>query len=169
MATNKKVIDRLVGKSKDGSYYWCDYVFDDSMHGAPFRGATGSVFSPVTKARYEEDMDPKNAAERFDDLWREVVRSGGTDKGLEEWAKEMIDNEGDSAVYDLSYYSAGEEVAKKWNEEGGYKDGDDEYAEFSECIGGGRCFNHEMEWDTVYDAELLAEILSYEKPRAATK
>jgi hypothetical protein len=152
-------INKLVGRSEDGDYYWLDYVFED---GEELRGAVGSVFRPVSEAQKEETMSLDNAKERFVDIWAEAARDRRTEQGLEEFVQDIIAVDGEEAFFDFSYYHNSCEIAKVYNSELPENTEESEKAEFSECVGGGRCFNHKIKWAKVYDKKALKLALSYE-------
>jgi len=152
-------VEKLVGKDKSGDYYWLNHVFEDSKG---FRGAVGSVFRPVSEAEKEERMSLENAKDWFGELWREAVKAGNTEESLDDYVKNIIDIDGESAFFDLSDYDVGCKIAEIYNLE--LPDENDK-AEFSECVGGGRCFHHKIKWAKVYDEAALKLALSYEKKR----
>lgn len=159
MSRQQQNINTLVGKSKDGDYYWLNYVFEES---ADFRGATGSVFRPVSEAEKEEKMDFDNAKDWLKEIWQGAVSTGNTEQGLDGYVQEVIDIDGENAFFDLSCYDNGCEIAEMFNSELPENADESEKAEFSECVGGGRCFNHKIEWDKIYDNDALTLALSYE-------
>lgn len=164
----KITFNEIIGKTTYGEYIALDYVFDDSLHDAPFRGATGSHFHPVTNGAAEEARNPENAKEQLKEFWQMSVKDGRTEESLEAWVEHYLNEAGDEALWDLSYSSMGEAAAEIYNkeqaEEWGRELTEDEKAEFSECTGGGRCFSYKMEWAKVYRKDLLALALSFEKP-----
>jgi len=160
----KQDINKLVGKDKSGDYYWLDYVFEDGdFEDGEHSGAVGSVFRPVSEAEKEEQMDSDDAKERFRDLWQNAVDTNNTELGLDDFVQDVIDMDGDEAFFDLSYYDNGCEIAEIFNSELPNDADESEKAEFSECVGGGRCFNRKIKWDKVYDEAALTLALSYEK------
>ena len=157
----KQNVNKLVGRDENGDYYWLDYVFDD---GNGFRGAVGSTFHPVSEAEKEKRMNPENAREHFRGLWQEAVKAGSTEESLDDYVQNLIDIDGIDAFFDLSYYDAGCKVAEIYNSEHS-KDArpPEDLAEFSECTGGGRCFDYKIKWEKIYDKDALDLGLSYEK------
>lgn len=161
MKKEKRIkIDKLVGRTEDGEYYWLDEVFE---HAKNFRGACGSVFRPVTVAQKEEAMTPENAKERFRDLWQEAVRTGHTEDSLDEYVESIVGCDELESFFDLSYYDNGCEIAEIYNSELPADAPEEDNAEFCECVGRGRCFNHKIKWAKVYDTKALKLALSYEK------
>jgi len=155
----KKNVDKLVGRNEDGVYYWLDYVFKDK----DFQGTVGTMFRPVSKFEKENTMSLDAAVDRFEDCWREAVQSGNTEEGLVEYAESIIRWDRDEAFFDLSDYDAGCEVAEMYNSELSADADEGDKAEFSECIGGGRCFCREIKWAKIYDEKALKLALEYEK------
>lgn len=155
-------INKVVGRK--GHEYFA--VGDFFEHGGenPMKGVTGSSFHPVSKAWVEQETDIDALKERFADYWVECVKSGNTELGLEAFAESLYRADGYEAVYDLSYPDLGEEAARLYNarlEEG---HDENEEAEFSECMGGGRMFDAYtlLTLDEVFDEELLKRVAEQE-------
>ena len=161
---SEQKVNKLVGRTTEGDYYWLDCVFEDGdFEDGEHSGAVGSVFRPVSEAEKEEQMDSDDAKERFRDLWQNAVDTNNTELGLDDFVQDVIDMDGDEAFFDLSYYDNGCEIAEIFNSELPNDADESEKAEFSECVGGGRCFNRKIKWDKVYDEAALTLALSYEK------
>ena len=158
----REKIEQVVGRTTNGEYYVLDYVFDERGVN-PFRGAVGSVMRPVSAREAAEAMDIESVIERYEDVWRECVSHGDETRSLEDFAESISMNDGLESMFDLSYCKIGEEVAKMYNTElPEHHDSEDE-AEFSECVGGGRCFNHGLKFEKVYRQDLLNLALSHEE------
>lgn len=143
--------DKLVGE-KDGDFYFCDYIF---YEGEDFKGATGTVLTPVTKEDYLDRTEGEGLLDYLREIWQQAVSAGQTEKSLEDWAEEVINIDGDEAVFDLSGYDLWGQLRQiGYNEE--------EYPVF-QCSGGGRCFGRFDKFDKVYDQELLDKIRKIEK------
>lgn len=142
--------NKLVGRTGD-EYYFCDYIF---THADDFKGATGSVLRPVSKAEYEERTSQEELEDRFSDVWREAVASGSTTDSLSVWVEQAFDIDGDEMVFDLSY-------SRYWDQLRELGFNDEEYPLF-ECTGGGRCFSKDIKFDEVYDQGLLNKIIAIE-------
>jgi hypothetical protein len=155
----KQHIDKLIGRDISGDYYWLEYVFEDS---SDFRGAVGSVFRPVSVTKKEERMTPENAREWLAEGWREAVKAGTTEQSLDDYIQNVIDIDGESAFFDQSYFDTGCKIAEIYNSELPKDADESEQAEFSDCGGGGRCFNQKIVWNKIYDQEALTLALSYE-------
>lgn len=155
MAKNNKQIRKLIGK-KDGLYCVCDYVFDDGE----FRGAVGSTFQPIDKDGYEtmHNSSSEEVKDRFHDLWAGAAKDGRTEESLEEFCENILACDGDDALWDLSYSNYAWDLIRDAIPELT----EDEYPVF-ECVGGGRCFDPNMQWDELYDAETWALICKYER------
>lgn len=143
-------IGKLVGRIEN-EYYICDTLFE---HADGFKGATAMVLYSVSRSMYEERIDPENpdTLEYFEDCWRGAVQAETTTEGLEEWVKTVLNIDGDEAVFDFSGYDYWEmlrEFVPELTEE--------DYPVF-ECVGGGRCFRPDMEWDEIYNEELWQKI-----------
>lgn len=158
MARNETKYNKPVG-IKDGSVYVVDYTFEDTMHGEPFVGVTGTVLSPVSQAYIDERNEPENIEENYRDCWVEAVKSNNTDEGLTDWVRSnVIDDchDGDfpghdtSGLYDIEEYIP--DLLQHFED-----------AVTFECIGGGRCFSKNMEFDVVLDQALVDEINRLEK------
>jgi hypothetical protein len=155
-------INKVVGRT--GHEYFAVNDFFEHGGANPLKGVTGSVLRPVSAAQVEEDTDSDALEERFEDIWRESVKSGSTELGLAAFAESIYLGDGLEAVYDLSDYDLGEEAAKLYNAR--LEEGHDpsEEAEFSECIGGGRIFDAHMllTMDEVFDEELRKRVAEQE-------
>lgn len=156
----RKKVDVLVGKSTDGAYYWLDEVFE---HRPDFRGAVLTVFRPVSRSEAENAIDPESSdtQDRFKECWKEAVKAGSTDDSFLGWLETVLDSDGIEASFDLSGYDNGQIVAELHTKENELTE--DGVCEFSECIGGGRCFSRDMEWEKIYDQAALDLAMSYEK------
>ena len=145
--------NQLVGRIGD-SYYFCDYIFEDRG----FKGAVASVLCPVSKSDYDNrhDLDNSDTLEWFRELWQWAVDGNYTEESLVSYAQDVIDDDGDDALWDLSYnhyWDALREAIPELTE--------DEYPVF-EAAGGGRRFSPDMEWDEIYDQELWEKIKAIE-------
>ena len=139
----EKKINKLVGRIGD-EYYFCDYIFSHD----DFHGAKGTILRPVNKDEYEGAMDIKNAKDRFYDLWAEAVEDRRTEESLEDYCQNIIDCDNEEAFWDFSgsnYWDDLREAIPELTKE--------EYPVF-ECVGGGRSFSLNMEWDEIYDRDL---------------
>ena len=139
--------DKLIGR-KGEEYYYLDYVF---THRQDFKGATGSIMRPVTEAEAEERRDDWDSD---GEMWRQAVAGESTTLSQEEWQQQALAIDGDDLVFDLSYCCThGEDLLERL--------GRDEY-ELVECLGGGRCFYTDIEWDELFEPELWELIKEYE-------
>lgn len=157
MAKNQKNYNTPVG-IKDGNLYLVNYTFEDEMHGEPFKGVTGAVLAPLSQEYIDEKNDPEEIKEYYREFWVESVRNGDTELGLEEYVSNIHESYGDGAFpgHDTSYTShidIDSELVKTH-----FPDAVD-----FECIGGGRCFEKDMDFDVVLDEFLVSEINRLEK------
>jgi len=135
----------------DGEYYMLDYIFDD---GKDFKGATGSVFSPVSPEEQEDLLDIDNIKDTFADCWREAVSGGHTEDSLDDYCQSIIDNDGIDGVIDTSYSNYWDKIRqldKKFTDDWVFN-----------CTGGGRCFSKNMKFDKVFRQDLIDIINKYE-------
>lgn len=149
--------NKLVGRIGN-EFYFCDYIFIDTLFNKPFKGATGTVLTPVTNEEYEATHDPCNreTLERVKEIWQMVVTEGKTKDSLIEFTKDIINNDGDDFFFDLSGYDLHEQIRDaetKFNE--------NDYPIFT-CVGGGRCFDPDMKFDKIYDKKLWEKIKKIE-------
>jgi len=147
-------IKKLVGRI-DNSYYFCDTLFE---HADDFKGATATVLCSVSRENYENRTDPQNSdtIEYFEECWRESVKVRATTKSLETWVEDVLVIDGDEAVFDVSGFEYWDDLRKAVPELT-----EENYPVF-ECVGGGRSFEPNMEWDEIYDLELWERIKEIE-------
>jgi len=143
---DKKLVGRI-----DNAYYFCDTIFD---YKDGLKGATATVLCPVSRENYEQRIDPSDfdTLSCFADCWRGAVQAGTTTKGLEAWVEEVLYIDGDKAVFDFSgfdYWDDLRNAVPKLTEK--------DYPVF-ECVGGGRSFSPDMQWDEIYNKELWERI-----------
>ena len=148
-------VKKLVGRIDD-SYYICDTLFE---HTDDFRGAVATVLCPVTREDYENRIDPGNPTtiEYFEDCWRQAVHAGTTTSSLEDYVEAILGVDGEEAVFDFSgyeYWDMLREAVPELTEE--------DYPVL-ECVGGGRSFSVDMQWDELYDESLWQEIKEIER------
>lgn len=153
---NQKNYDKAVGIIDD-QVYVVNYTFEDEMHGEPFNGVTGGILVPLTQDYIDSRNDVEEVMENYRDLWVEQVKSNCTDLGLQEWVEQNIvtDYEGEFPGHDTSDLHT-------------IEDDEQVKAHFPdavsfECIGGGRCFRKNMQWDVIFDQHLVDEINRLEK------
>lgn len=145
---------KLVGRI-DCYYYFCDYLFN---HKDGFKGATATVLRPVSREDYEQRTDPydSDTLEYFEECWKGAVQAGTTTEGLETWVKEVLAVDGDEAVFDFSGYDYWDDLRDAVPELT-----EEDYPVF-ECVGGGRSFRPDMQWDEIYNEELWERIKAIE-------
>ena len=140
--------NKVVG-IKDGVIYLVNYTFSSTYNDTPFVGVTGSQLVPLCQA-YVDDM---------------LAIDGDNAASLAECYEVDTDNIDPKWWEDLCY---------QYDCEGrlfpGHDDGDTHYLDDDwctkhfptavgfECIGGGRIFSAGMQFDVVFDQELLDEI-----------
>lgn len=156
---DQKNIGKLVARTEDGEFVFCDYIFRDELHGNPFNGAVGSIMRPVPRSEYDERIDPENLREEARGFWQEKVTHGGFEGSLDEFLEEAEDDLIDAA-YDDSYADEyGPQLRALGFSEADYP--------VIECTGGGRVFRADDTYAEVYDSALLAEILEVEGSNAS--
>jgi hypothetical protein len=161
----KDTYNKLVA-SRDNEFYFVDYIFNDADG---FKGATGTIVTPVSKEYYDYATSEQGILERYmdamgEDEWLEAL---GLDREDFEDEDEMIKAIEDG-IYDL--YRVGElnpfeevnydleEQMRKLTE---FSDSD-EFPLF-EVIGGGRSFRKDSNFDKIYDQELYNKIRKVEE------
>lgn len=146
--------NKLVAR-KDDLYYFCDYIFSD---GATFRGATATVLRPIPNDEYKERTDRDSLIDSLEEAWKDAVQSGCTTWGLEAWADEAINIDGEEHCAGMD--PSGEHLYPQMRALGL---SEEDYPAI-ECMGGGRSFSHDDEFDEIYDPELWAKIQEVERP-----
>lgn len=155
---NQVNYNRIVG-IKDDQIYLVNYTFEDTLNGSEFKGVTGAVLSPVSQAYIDDRNSEENLEEYYREFWSLAVQEGDTELGLTDWIEQNVDRayeDGDFPGHDTSYVNhldLDSDVIKE-----NFPD-----AVTFECIGGGRCFTKNMEFDVIIDEFLVSEINRLEK------
>lgn len=152
---------------RNGVLYLVNYTFEDTMHDKPFVGVTGSNLVPYTQAEAEQRSEPETFADLYEMEfhWREAVKEERTTESYADWLDSVIQEqraEGkDFPMCDDSdtQYINVEEMKKYFGKD---------IIGF-ECVGGGRCFHGDDEFDVVLDQHLLNEIRRLEAPKEKPK
>lgn len=132
--------NKLIGRIGE-KYYFLDDIFqyDDN-----FKGATGSVLIPLTEEECQEINEQANDDSELTDFWKQAVEADRTTDSLEDWCEQVRDEQGEDAGLDPSYRAKYMQILQKIKP--------DTYT--TDCVGGGRCFDIDMEWDEIYNPEL---------------
>jgi len=140
-------INKIVGRIGE-EFYFCEKFFEceDS-----FRGVVGSVLVPVSP---EEAEERRRNFDEDGELWRDAVANELTELEHEDWVEEVLAVDGDEAVFDLV---SSEKEAAVIEKVGADK------VELVECVGGGRIFRPDLEWDELYDPALWERIKEFER------
>jgi hypothetical protein len=157
---DQKNYNEIIGITDSGEIYLLNYIFESTLHGTPFCGATGSILTPLTQAYVDSRNNIDSLKDTYGFLWQEAVKDGNTELGLDDYLQEMMDSEvqygeGLFLGHDTSdtHHITDEQTAeietvlKYKHEIIGY-----------ECIGGGRCFDRDITWKHIFRPDLLAEI-----------
>jgi hypothetical protein len=155
MARNQKTYNKLVAR-KGSEFYILEYIFNDDEE---FKGAVGSVHVPISREEYDYRTSIEGVAERYEDVWRDMVANDKETRGLDDFAKDIINSDGAEAVFELSSPEIRDQIQSKI--------GHTEYPAF-ECVGGGRCFNYDDKFDEVYEPKLMKLIRDIERPKTST-
>jgi hypothetical protein len=144
----KKEIFNKVVNFENGEITVLDKVFDyDGM-----KGATGTIFEPVSREQYEIETSFENVKELLKDA--SELPKEYWDGGYNEWTQAIFDNNEEmNVVYDTSY----EYLWDYLREELGL---DEENAYIFDCRGGGRCFSKDYQGNV--NPELSKVIREYE-------
>jgi hypothetical protein len=144
MPRHQTNINQIIGLTKDGEWVCIDYAFE---HDGDFRGVTGSSMRVVTKGEYDERMDPENAAEHLEDVWRMMVTDSEETRSLDEYVEAVLDADGADAIFDMSYSRFHDEIiayhdaaVKAKAEAEGVEVDPNDLGEICEALGGGRMF-----------------------------
>lgn len=140
--------DELVARDSHRTYIFLDYLFTSSS--SDLAGATGTRMVPVSEEEFEERKE-----KFYDPEWspiRHIYDEENTTESWEEWINDIPEWEIEEMVLDPSYQSKfGPVVVEKAGEE--FDMDIDEW--LVECIGGGRMFGTENEYEHVYREDLL--------------
>lgn len=144
-------VNKVIGRDVNGDIYIARDFFD---HGSGYRGVTGDVVRPVEMWEIDAACTYAEMAEYLRDVWAEHVRAGRTDGGLRDWINASVPlNE----YIDMRFEPADVNVDALNALIGNI--GDVVRYEFISC---GRVFSRAIEWETVWDATTLDEILEWE-------
>lgn len=157
MTTNNrtaKKYNQLVGRI-DNSYYFLDEIF---KYSDDFHGATATVIEPISKDEYKEATSVENVRNYLYEIWQMQVADGGTEQGLDDFVEYCLryENEADIVYVDLVDDERTEDLRKR------FALSLDDYPAF-QITGGGRSFSKHMDWDEVYNQDLLTEIEKVEE------
>ena len=95
MAKNSWDYNKVVAYGED-EIYLLDYTFN---YTDGFKGAVGTIVSPVTEQEYNERLSREGLAETAECIWRADAGSTfGTELGLEEWIDENLEELRESAI-----------------------------------------------------------------------
>jgi hypothetical protein len=146
--------DALVARN-NRSYLFLDYVFaTDNLH-----GAVGTEMVPVHEDEIERRMEQLQDKEwsRLAHIYNEQDRA----QSWSDWISGQINREGHRLVVDESYcHKYGATVRERAATEGVMQSSD---IEVVECLGGGRMFDQQNDFDEVYDSTLLDVIKTAEE------
>lgn len=143
--------NEIIARDEDGTIIMLDYVFD---HGDGFKGATGTRFELVSKERYEEETSEEYVRDNYGYLWQEAVQHGNYKGSEEDYIRELMQDV-DTLVYDDSYSFMHDAIREKLGVT------EEEYPIIT-CTGGGRMFDKDSNYPTVYRPDLLEIIHKYE-------
>lgn len=149
-----KKYNQLIGRI-DNSYYFLDEIF---KYSDDFQGATATVIEPVGRGEYDEQTSDENIREYLRDHWQMQVSDGSTEQSLDEYVDEVTsyENVEDIVFSDIIDDDRTEDLRKR------LAASVDDYPVFI-ASGGGRSFSKGMQWDFIYNQELLDEIEKVEK------
>ena len=138
--------------AKDGEdIIMLDYTFD---HGDGFKGATGTLFSLVSKGEYEERTNRANIEDEYKWLWQEAVQAGKYEGSYSDYVDKLMEDV-DSLVFDKSYSHMHNKIRKVLGVS-------EEYYPMITCTGGGRIFKHKNDYEIVYRPDLIEVISQFE-------
>jgi hypothetical protein len=147
-------LNKLLGITKSGELIMVDYLFNDTLHGEPFHGATGSSFVGVTQDEIDDRNDLENVKDTYGYLWQEAVKDGATTDSMEDFLQSWIDNaEGYYIGHDTSGIHHIPDTIKKMHFDG---------CETFECVGGGRMFPLKEEMMIIFDQDLFDAVNAIE-------
>lgn len=141
-------INKCIGITVNDELIMVDSIFN---HGDNFHGATGTTFVGITQDYIDQRRDPENMASDLDYVWQEAVKAGQTEKGLDDYMKELnesndCNSDGLFVGHDTSsIHQIPDSIKKEYFPE----------CESFECIGGGRQFPIKSEWKVIFDQKLL--------------
>ena len=121
---------------------------------------------------YIDERNDVSYAESEEDIWKEAVRTGYTDLGLEEWYEDLIDNQYDGLFpFDDSSYR--DEVEEAWKNltdkqrrdiEEFVGDKDVDFVTFNWVHSLSLGNPSEQAWVVLFDEDLLNKIIEKDKP-----
>lgn len=152
----RQAVKKAVG-IKDGEIYIAEYFFD---HRGYSKGVTGWVMRPLTETEIEELNEPENYIEYYREIWKDAVQADRTEDGLEDFAENAARQEeglypGDDPSFRDETESIINALCEVDRDEILYYCG--EYQTW-ECSGCGRIFSKDIDFDYVFDFDLLDKI-----------
>jgi hypothetical protein len=143
--------NKLIARKGD-DYYFLDEFFE---YNDGFKGATGTIMHPITEEAYDHVVENWD----FTELWKSEVIHNMETCSLEEFANRDWDDEN---YFDLSYCNTyGDELMDLLEDHEDYQG--DQKIVLVECVGGGRCFDVDDEFDEIFDEVMLFEIMEWEE------
>lgn len=161
--------NQIVG-IKDGLVYVLEESFQYDEKG--MQGCVGYSMHTLLQEDIDRENDMDNLKDEYDYLWREAVAQGVTELGLEEYLEKLIRDADRSGLYflgdDDSFRYRFNRIVDELPEDQketlkryfGEKDVD--FVDWT-CIGCGRCFDPNEEWDEVFNPGLLEVINEFER------
>lgn len=158
--SERNTVNKAVG-IKNGEIYFIEYFFN---HGENFKGATGYSMRPLTEGEIDAGNMEENYIEYYREIWKEAVRADQTEDGLEDFAENAA--HWDEGLYpgdDPSFRDEAEGIIAALPEvdrdEIRNYCGDYQTWQCSSC---GRIFSKDLDFDYVFDVELLDKIREIE-------
>lgn len=167
MTREETKINQIVG-IKDGELYVLERTF---KHDDDFKGATGYSMGTITQDYVDEMNDVDYLEAELDYLWREAVQAGSTTDSLSDYMQSLVDEcqfydqlfplDDNSFRYQTEKLVEELPAEQKAELEKVFGVMGEDYVTWN-CIGCGRCFNTNDEWDVVFRPGLLELIKQYE-------
>ena len=139
MQDNREKLNILIWKDHNGEFVFLDEAF---KHSDWFMWLVGTIMAFHTQDEWENELDNYIDCDWLLDLWKEWVYHWNITQSYDDWCDAVRDEDWISVLYDTGYNYKSR--LEEWCEIAAERDWIDYDSEYSDCRGGGRCFDRKM-------------------------